>query len=110
MLKLCLVFILLICSVYASTASWHSVLEIKGTASKQTDLFETSGSKWRIRWEKPSPEDQLNIYVYDQQGNPVNVISTQKTTNDESYFHKPGKFYLTISASHGYIITVDDWR
>lgn len=109
MLKLCLVFILLICSVYASTASWHSVLEVKGTASKQTDLFETTGSKWRIRWEKPSA-DSLNIYVYDQKGNPVDVISAKKTTSDESYIHKAGKFYLSISASREYVVTVEDWR
>lgn len=94
----------------SGTQGWYRVLEVKSTASKQTDLFETKGSKWRIRWQKPAPENLLHITVYDKDGRPLNVIATKDTTTDESYMHKAGKFYLSINASHSYTVTVEDWR
>jgi hypothetical protein len=94
--------------VYAQT--WYQVLEVKSTASKQTDVFETKGTKWRIRWQKPTAEDHLTVYVYDKNGDPIEIVSTNKATQDESYLHKPGTFYLKINAGCAYTITVEDWR
>ena len=90
--------------------AWYQVLEVKGTASKQTDLFETKGSKWRIRWLKPAPDNHLSIYVYDKDGKPISSVLTQRTTNDESYIHQSGSFYLSINASDGYTTTIEDCR
>jgi hypothetical protein len=86
-----------------ATQTWYQVLEVKSTASKQTDLFETKGTKWRIRWQKPTAEDHLTISVYDKNGAPIELISTNGATKDESYIHKPGTFYLKIIARCAYM-------
>ncbi len=105
----CLVLgLALMVPVYAQT--WHQVLEVKGSANKQTDLFEIKGSKWRIKWQKPKPEDRLSIFIYDKDGQPVDVIAAKESTADESYVHKPGKFYLSITATDTYTISIEDWR
>ena len=93
-----------------SDATWNRVLEVKGTATKQTDLFEVKGSKWRIRWQKAQPDETVDIYIYRKDGSAESTISTNKTTSDESYVHKSGTFYLQIVATTGYVITVEDWR
>lgn len=113
MVKLRLILVLILVSTaYAQseTKAWVQVLEVKGSATKQTDLFETKGSKWRVRWEKINPEDTLSVYVYDQDGKPVTAIASKKALKDESYIHKPGRYYLSIAATDSYSITVEDWR
>lgn len=111
LLKILLVGYLVIPAYSQSgTRAWYQVLEVKGTATKQTDLFETKGTKWRVRWEKTKPEDHLSVYVYDKDGKPITAIQTQSATRDESYIHKPGKYYLAIGATTTYSITVEDWR
>lgn len=112
LLQMFFVICLAILPVYpqSGTRAWVQVLEVKGSATKQTDLFETKGSKWRVRWEKPARENYLTITVYGKEGDPIDVISTKSTTNDESYIHKPGRFYLSINASDSYTIIVEDWR
>lgn len=111
MLRFCFL-ILLAATVCAQsgTRAWYPVLEVKGTATKQTDLFETKGSKWRIRWQKPNAEDHLRIYVYNKDGSLATAIASKNATTDESYVHKPGTYYLAIGASSAYHITVEDWR
>lgn len=103
---------LLVPVIYAQsgTKAWYQVLEVKGTANKQTDTFTTKGSKWRVRWQKPAPDNSLRVTVYDKEGTPIDMILTKDSTNDESYIHKAGTFYLGISASNGYTIIVEDWR
>jgi hypothetical protein len=112
LLKTVLAIFLLAPSSYpqSGSKSWYQVLEVKGTASKQTDLFETKGTKWRIRWQKTNPKDQLSIYVFAKDGSPESAIATQSEGADESYIHKSGTFYLNISASTAYTIVVEDWR
>lgn len=106
------VILLLLSSAGAQsgTRAWYQVLKVEGTATKQTDLFETKGTKWRIRWEKAKPEDHLSVYVYDKDGKVVTAVQAQATTQDESYVHRAGKFYLAIGATTTYTITVEDWR
>lgn len=94
----------------SGTKTWYQVLEVKGTASKQTDLFTIKGTKWRIKWQKPASDNSLRVTIYDKEGTPIDMILTKDSTNDESYIHKAGTYYLSISASNGYIITVEDWR
>ena len=106
--RLMLIAMLLAVSAYAGT--WHKIMEVKGTASKQTDIFETVGSKWRIRWQKPASDSKLSITIYDTDGKAVDLIATKQSTEDESYVHKAGKFYLSLNASDGYVIIVEDWR
>lgn len=102
----------LLSSAYAQsgTKAWYQVLEVKGTANKQTDLFQTKGSKWRIKWVKPKPENRLTICIYDKEGKAVSVILTSMSTQDDSYVHKSGDYYLDIMASDEYSIIVEDWR
>lgn len=100
----------LVHSAFGSVNAWSQVLEVKSTASKQTDVFSVNGSKWRIRWQKSEPESRLNIYVFAQDGSAVDAISTKNSKNDESYIHKAGSFYLRIDASTAYTITVEDWH
>jgi len=111
LLKTALAIFLLAASSYpqSDSKSWHQVLEVKGSSTKQTDLFEIRGSKWRIRWQKPNADSSLYNYVYDKSGSPFDVVLA-KGGADESYMHQPGTFYMKIAASDSYIITVEDWR
>lgn len=103
-----LVLALLFPSPESGQQQWYQIVEIKGTGTKQTDVFETKGTKWRVRWEA-KPDDRLTIYVYDRNGELISAISS-KNARDESYVHKPGKYYLAIAATEAYTIIVEDWR
>lgn len=105
-----MLFLLSSAGAQSGTRAWYQVLKVEGTATKQTDLFETKGTKWRIRWEKANPDDGLSIYVYDKDGTIITAIASKNTAKDESYMHKPGRYYLSIAATDSYSITVEDWR
>lgn len=94
----------------AAPLTWAPVLEVRGSASKQTDLFEIRGQKWRIRWQKPTPESHLSIYLRDKDGKTINIILSNEMTSDESYIHTRGLFSLETNATGPYIVTVEDWR
>ena len=112
----CYVFVLigaviLMASGYQSGShGWVQVLEVKGSASKQTDRFEIKGGKWRIRWNKTA-ESELSIYAYGKDETSYEAsVQTVKETEGESFVHKSGNFYLSILSTGNYQITVDDWR
>lgn len=112
MRRLAAVVILLITPGVSHPAQqkWVQVLEITGSATKQTDLFETRGAKWRVRWRKTNADESLSIYVYASDGGIIDVIATKKTLSDESYIHKAGTFYLKLNSSDSYNVIIEDWR
>lgn len=93
--------------------SWQVVATFTGNGTKQTQKF-TVRNEWRIRWNtQPGPYGAMNfqIYIYSENGEldgvAANVIGSSQ---DVSYQHRSGTFYLTINTAQPYSIAVDELR
>lgn len=98
---------LLVCvAVFGS--EWHRVVEVRGQGTKQTDTFQTKGSKWRFKW-NVDHEATIVIIVRDKDRKSIAVASGSGAQPDESYIHQAGEFYLDIASNGSFVITVEDF-
>lgn len=98
----------------AAEKQWTVVKAWTGDGIKDTEQF-TVGSEWRVDWDwTPSGSfgGLIQIYIYDAQGQLVNLAAnTQKAGADSSFQHRAGTYYLKVSAANGsWKVAVQDRR
>jgi len=92
-------------------ADWKQVVSWKGHGTKNTENFVVGSNNWRIRW-STAPATQglgsFTITVCDPSGKTIstaaNVSGFDKSS---SYMKQGGEFYLTITSTQPYLITVE---
>lgn len=95
---------------------WIEIKTWEGQGSKYTEKFQISGSEWRVNWKGYDEIHQdlgiIQIFVYDDSGDMVALIAnTQGISEDVSYVHTPGSYYLWInSANINWKVTVDEYK
>ena len=100
--------------VPAAAQYWYRLLTVEGSSNKRTELFTVTGDEWAVSW-NAQPDERgggfFGIDVRDADGDLVcqigDVIGGGR---DLSYEHKPGTYYLDISASAPYRIIVSELR
>ncbi|SDI97286.1 hypothetical protein SAMN04515654_12167 [Halanaerobium congolense] len=77
------------------------IAEYSGNGLKNTRPFNTN-SAWEIQWNAAG--DIFQIYLYDSNGNLVDIAANQMQPGEGSYYSpKTGTFYLEINA-------MGDWK
>lgn len=98
-----------------SSATWHEVTTFSGTQNKNTDTFETRGSKFRLTYTvRPDNEYSLfSFYVYPDGEDKVykDTASLNSGTDTTTIYSGSGKYYLKIIAANleGWNIKVEDY-
>lgn len=91
--------------------NWEYVDSFQGQGMKTTDKFTINGPKWKVKWsfnatqysqENAGAGAIFQIYVYDKNGIPqiAGNVTNQISGADESIYHDPGTYYLTISTAN----------
>lgn len=95
----------------SAPTQWTKIATIQGRSDKQTDSF-TVGGEWKIAWDtkaERSPYTMLGIQIWRPDGAFVDAVAgNMGTEKDESVQHTAGTFYLKITASQPYSITIWD--
>jgi hypothetical protein len=90
--------------------SWKIVKSWNGNGIKNTEIFTIKSDEWRIIWTNKGM--LLQIYVYPKEESAFSLFdlaaNTTEPGSDVSYFHKPGEYYLTISAMGGWSVIVEE--
>jgi hypothetical protein len=99
--------------------SWHRIITLSGSDSRDTGLFHIDGSTWRVLWhnlDKPGTAYQntsalfINAFPKDDTI-PQKVCSKLGTGGDSAELIGPGNYYLKIEASGGsWELAVEDFH
>jgi hypothetical protein len=103
----------------AGEKSWHRLFTLKGTETRQTDLFHIEGKTWRVVWHNQDPDDKklkgtsgLFVDAYPKDDTiPQHACAKVGTGGDTSELQGPGNYYLKITASGGsWELAVEDFH
>ncbi len=90
--------------------TWKKIKSWNGNGIKNTESFIIKSDEWRIKWTNKGM--LLQIYVYPKDKSAFSLFdlaaNTTEPGSDVSYFHKPGEYYLTISAIGGWSVIVEE--
>lgn len=83
-------------SQYKIVKSWT------GKGIKTTEKFTITKTPWKISWSTTSsPYGLLQIFIYDEDGNPVDLVANVNGGQGYSYIYtKEGPYYLTINSAN----------
>jgi hypothetical protein len=98
---------------------WHRIFTLKGTESRQTDLFKIQGKQWRVLWhnqDKPGKTyvntSALFINAFPRDDTiPQRICSKLGSGGDLTDLQGAGNYYLKIEASGGsWEVAVEEMR
>lgn len=79
-----------------SNSTDKTIIELSANGMKTTEPF-TVDSSWKLKWDAEGSIFQA--YLYNKNGNLVNVIANQQGAGKgSSYYPKAGEYYLQINA------------
>ena len=100
----------------AREKKWIMIKTWRGEGIKSTEKFEIVADEWRINWKSYGEAFKdagiMQIFVNDDNGNMMALAANvQGPSEDMSYIHNAGRFYLDInSANIKWIVTVEEYK
>ncbi|QPM69066.1 hypothetical protein [Atribacter laminatus] len=90
--------------------SWKVIKSWNGNGIKNTESFTIKSDEWRIKWTNKGMLFQIYVYPKDEDAFSFfdMAANTTEPCSDVSYFHKPGEYYLTISAIGNWSVAVEE--
>ena len=91
--------------------TWTVIKAWTGDGIKDTEDF-TVGGEWRIDWDYTGSSGIIQIYVHESPSKRLVGVAanTQKAGADTSFQRGAGTYYLTINATGGWKVAVQDRR
>jgi len=102
-------------STHATAGSWHEVTTFSGASTKNTETFQTRGSKFRLTYTvRPDNEYSLfNLYVYPDGEDRVfkDQASLASGTDSTVVYAEAGSYYIKVVSANldGWSIKVEDY-
>ena len=95
----------------AAGKTWTVIKAWTGDGIKDTEDF-TVGAEWRIDWDYTGSSGIMQIYVHESPSKRLVGVAanTQKTGADTSFQRGAGTYYLTINATGGWKVAVQEAR
>ncbi|PBC40502.1 hypothetical protein CJ178_01775 [Rhodococcus sp. ACPA4] len=103
-------------SAPAQQKSWHRVIELSGSTSKRSDIFQLNSSKQRITYTVNGEYSPfVNVYVMaegkslDKNGG-IPEVTMAPVGGDTLMYKASGGYYLDVSGNGEWSVVVEEWK
>jgi hypothetical protein len=96
----------------STTATWHKVLLIKGSADQTTDQF-TVGGTWEVEWITAPQGDPgtfaLSAVNTSSPNTPISIVNVSGKDHNRASESQAGTYYLTVTSNQLWAVEVEDY-